>query len=55
MGKDHTLFALTPGFVHFSVDALKKRKFVNVFPTRENPFLLKKEMRMQLVAQKHQR
>lgn len=55
MGKDHTLFALTPGFVHFSIDALKRRKFVNVFPTRDNPFLAKREMRKQLVAQKHQR
>lgn len=50
MGKDHTLFALTPGYVHFSVDAFKKRKYVNVFPTRENPFVLKREARKQPTA-----
>lgn len=50
MGKDHTLFALTSGYVHFSVDAFKKRKYVNVFPTRDNPFVQKREARKQLFA-----
>jgi ribosomal protein L27 len=31
-GKDHTIFALTPGYVKFSYDARKKRRFINVAP-----------------------
>mmetsp|Transcript_22445 Transcript_22445/g.75494 ORF Transcript_22445/g.75494 Transcript_22445/m.75494 type:complete len:123 (-) Transcript_22445:228-596(-) len=37
MGKDHTLFALTPGYVHFTRDTLKRRKYVHVLPTRDRP------------------
>mmetsp|Transcript_9540 Transcript_9540/g.28256 ORF Transcript_9540/g.28256 Transcript_9540/m.28256 type:complete len:108 (-) Transcript_9540:570-893(-) len=36
MGKDHTLFALSDGYVQFSYDSLKRRKYANVFPTRES-------------------
>jgi large subunit ribosomal protein L27 len=50
MGKDHTLFALTPGYVHFSADTLKRRKYVNVFPTRDNPFVQKRDERRQGLA-----
>ncbi len=30
MGKDHTLFAKTPGVVQFQEKGLNKRKFVNI-------------------------
>lgn len=30
IGKDHTLFALKTGKVHFQVKGLKKRKYVNI-------------------------
>ena len=30
MGKDHTLFAKTPGVVQFQQKGLNKRKFVNI-------------------------
>ncbi|KAG8470843.1 hypothetical protein KFE25_009264 [Diacronema lutheri] len=52
MGRDHTLFALNAGYVHFSVDSHKKRKYVNVFPTRDNPFVQKRDARKQLLAAK---
>ena len=32
MGKDHTLFALIPGFVHFSIKGPKSRSYVNIIP-----------------------
>lgn len=47
-GRDHTLFALVPGYVHFSYDNRKKRKFAHVFPTRENP--LKRPPRVRTAA-----
>ncbi|KAJ1618822.1 ribosomal L27 protein-domain-containing protein [Pavlovales sp. CCMP2436] len=49
MGRDHTLFALKPGYVCFSTDAFRDRKYVNIFPTRDNPFKEKKELRKQLL------
>lgn len=32
LGKDHTLFALVDGKVHFSIKGEKSRKYVNVEP-----------------------
>lgn len=37
MGRDHTLFALVPGYVHFTTDKRRKRKYVHVLPTRDPP------------------
>lgn len=35
MGRDHTLFAMTPGTVQFSYDRRRKRRFVSVQPHAE--------------------
>lgn len=38
LGKDHTLFALVQGKVHFSTDKLKGRKLVHVAPlSKDHP------------------
>ncbi|CAL4322010.1 50S ribosomal protein L27 [Buchnera aphidicola (Pterocallis alni)] len=30
IGKDHTIFAVKAGIVHFSINGLKKKKYVNI-------------------------
>ncbi len=35
IGRDHTLYALTEGFVKFSIRGPKKRKFVSIEPMVE--------------------
>jgi hypothetical protein len=39
MGRDYTIFALTPGYVHFTKDPIKNRNYINVveFNPNEKP------------------
>ena len=37
IGRDHTLFALSEGYVTFSYNHLKKRQSVNISTTNPNP------------------